>query len=278
MLVLKINLAVRYVSDNELKLFCETLLASDRNNVAKHITLNLQGKNKYGVEKDLSSEKLLNVAKAAYEPVTIAKILPLFDNYDPDTTHNEDVTAVEKQEESALLDALLSTEVMKQAKSLLQSKELAPQGDKEFRKFISDIWFTIFSRGGRKMGSSAFEHIFLGELKKGDVSGLHNWIFFDQEEKTGRINYFGWTKKFDLPNGKGTILKVKYSWKNNPKPAGTMFVGTSPEFEMALYTVCFLARPNDRCNLAVGNKSFFVQTYSFIQNNKTLIGSAYPGI
>lgn len=278
MLLIESNLSIRYISDNELKQFCETVLASDRNNVAKFISLNLQGKNKYGEQKDLAPERLLTVAKAGYDPLTISKLVPLYDNYDPVTTNKEVVTEIEKQEESALLDALLSTDVMSHAKHLLQSKEMAPQGDKEFRTFISDLWFTIFSRGGRKKGSSAFEHIFLGELKGGDISGLHNWIFFDHEEKTGRINYFGWSKKLDLPNGKGNILKVKYSWKNSIKPAGSMFIGTSPEFEMALYTVCFLARPNDRCNLAVGNKSFFIQTYIFTQNNKTIIGSAYPNI
>ncbi|KAK9499928.1 hypothetical protein O3M35_002864 [Rhynocoris fuscipes] len=278
LVLVEFNLGARYISDDELKKFCEKLLESDKNNVANFITLNLQGKSKFDDNSDVSPNKLMTVAPGAYKPLTISKVLPLYDNYDADSTHAEEVTKVKKDEEAALLDAFLATDVMIQAKNLLQTKEIAPKNDKDFRNFISDLWFTTFSRGGRKKGSSAFEHIFLGELKKGDISGLHSWIFFNHEEQKDRINYLGWTKKMDFPNNKGSIIKVKYTWKNVTKPAGSMFVGTSPEFDMALYTVCFFARPNDRCNLSVGGKSFFIQSYVFKEGNKDIIGSAYPGI
>lgn len=77
---------------------------------------------------------------------------------------------------------------------------------------------------------------------------------------------------------KGGILKVHYTWKGKNKPVGTLFVGTSPEFELSLYTVCFLIRPNDKCYLRVGGKDIFIQTYTFTARNQKLIGSAFPGI
>lgn len=73
-------------------------------------------------------------------------------------------------------------------------------------------------------------------------------------------------------------MKLKYSWGSSLKHAGSLFIGTSPEFEMALYTVCFLTRPNDKCHLTIDGKTFFIQTYAFAYEGKSLIGSAYPVI
>lgn len=63
---------------------------------------------------------------------------------------------------------------------------------------LNKIWFTVYSRGNRKMGSSAFEHIFLGEIKRNEVSGLHNWIYFSNEEQKGRLNYLGHMQTLDF--------------------------------------------------------------------------------
>ena len=39
---------------------------------------------------------------------------------------------------------------------------------------------------------SGFEHVFIGEIKNGEVSGFHDWINFYQQEKTNAINYLGY--------------------------------------------------------------------------------------
>lgn len=71
---------------------------------------------------------------------------------------------------------------------------------KEFKDLLRTIWFNMYSRGGGKIGSSAMEHIFLAEIKDGRVSGLHNWLYFFDEEKKRSANYLGYMKKLDLGN------------------------------------------------------------------------------
>lgn len=66
------------------------------------------------------------------------------------------------------------------------------------KDLLNSIWFTQYTRGGGIIGSSAFEHVFLGELKKDEVSGLHNWIYFANEEENHRVDYMGYLKKLDL--------------------------------------------------------------------------------
>lgn len=71
---------------------------------------------------------------------------------------------------------------------------------KEFKDLLRTIWFNMYSRGGGRIGSSGFEHVFLAELKGGKVSGLHNWLYFHDEEKKRNANYLGYMKKLDLGN------------------------------------------------------------------------------
>ncbi|BES91389.1 Endoribonuclease XendoU [Nesidiocoris tenuis] len=269
---------VRYISDDELKAFFEELLNGDQNNAANLVRLNLQARSPYESTEDLAPNPLLTIDPKVSNIPTVAMLAQLYDNYLPDAFMNEDVTPAEVKEEEEFMKAVLNTTAMSLTKSLLSSKGMAPKSQEQFSNFLKKIWFTIYPRYSGKRGSSAFEHIFLGEFKKGQVSGLHNWLFFSHEESSRRLNYYGWTKKIEFPKKRGGIIKLKYAWNGLLKPAGSMFVGTSPELELSVYTVCFLARPNDRCNLAAGGKTFHIQTYAFNYLNNTLISSAYPSI
>merc|ERR1712074_102197 len=39
------------------------------------------------------------------------------------------------------------------------------------------------------------------------------------------------------------LLSVQFTWQNSVKPSGSVMVGTSPEFEIALYSFLFLSSP-----------------------------------
>lgn len=57
-----------------------------------------------------------------------------------------------------------------------------------------------------------------------------------------------------------------------------MFVGTSPELEVALYTVCFEVRPDKDCPISLGGNKLLIRTHTFRYRGKNLIGSAFPEI
>ena len=58
-------------------------------------------------------------------------------------------------------------------------------------KFFSYQW---------KLPDSAFEHVFLGETKRRDIKGAHNWFQIYMEEKWGNLNYLGQSSKVVFAN------------------------------------------------------------------------------
>jgi poly(U)-specific endoribonuclease len=121
----------------------------------------------------------------------------------------------------------------------------------------------------------------VGELDGDKVDGLHNWIRFYVLEKNAseHFDYRGFVVKrsvsvffyFSCPEGRGHIFgynrkiphlfsttpfiqnilgAFKFTWKDELKPTGSFLLGTSPEFEMAVDTLCFLLkRGRNRCKV-----------------------------
>ena len=69
------------------------------------------------------------------------------------------------------------------------------------------------------------------------------------------------------------MLTDRFTWLNANKPIGGGLVGTSPEYELALYTLCFYARPNSICPVQTNGVNFTIQTFDF---DGKFVGSAYP--
>lgn len=55
-----------------------------------------------------------------------------------------------------------------------------------------------------------------------------------------------------------------------------MFIGTAPELEIALYTLCFFTRPNKKCKLSFAGIKFDIQTYMLQNNDLKFIATAFP--
>jgi len=74
------------------------------------------------------------------------------------------------------------------------------------------------------------------------------------------------------------VLTVQFSWNGVMKKMGTMFLGVSPEFEMALYTLCFLmGNQENKVDLRTGEENFGLNIKCFtMARNK--IGTSYPEV
>uniref|UniRef100_A0A914EL56 Endoribonuclease n=1 Tax=Acrobeloides nanus TaxID=290746 RepID=A0A914EL56_9BILA len=128
------------------------------------------------------------------------------------------------------------------------------------------------------IGSSGFEHVYFGEYSA-TVSGQHNWVIYYLLQKDNDINYQGYySHEGDL------VGTWQYSWYDNginyTKPMGGFFIGTSPAFDLAIYTVCALTQPgNSTCTFSMDG-TYDISITSYVQNCTvgTCLSTAYPGL
>ncbi|XP_076260361.1 uncharacterized protein LOC143196511 [Rhynchophorus ferrugineus] len=264
-------------TDDELRQFSEALIKKDTNNAMRYVTLQLQGMTSSRSMNDEAPLPLLKVDPSAYQIPSIEKLMLLYNNYILESNQNEIYTAQERIEENNLLDTMLATPVMQFARSFLIQKGKVGRDPREFRDLLKVIWFNMYSRGQGRIGSSGFEHVFLAEIKNKQVSGLHNWLYFNEEEAKQHANYLGYMRKIDLGQ-KGAIVKYHFRFNDIDKPVGSMFIGTSPELEVALYSTCFILRADKPCPLKMDGNRFVIRTYTYRYRGKNMIGSAFPEI
>ena len=53
---------------------------------------------------------------------------------------------------------------------------------------------------------------------------------------------------------------------------GSTFIGTSPEFEVALYTICFLCAPENTSDIRIAGQDVIITCYKHGLN----LGTSYP--
>mmetsp|Transcript_3736 Transcript_3736/g.10032 ORF Transcript_3736/g.10032 Transcript_3736/m.10032 type:complete len:480 (-) Transcript_3736:172-1611(-) len=210
--------------------------------------INVQGGKKPYQKHDGAPDPLFTfVNSAPFRRPTYKAFIALLDNYSAETGIAEVVTNTERREVSTFLRAIMQTGPMQFCHKYCRANapDKVPSDRDGFMKLLHKIWFELYhrSRGGRA-DSSGFEHVFVGEIKDDKVSGFHNWIYFYLEEKKGDLDYKGYIKPRSrsdaYTDSDDHILTLQFLWKGVEKSVGTSFVGVSPEFEMALYTMCFL--------------------------------------
>ena len=80
-----------------------------------------------------------------------------------------------------------------------------------------------------------------------------------------------------LPSIQQVLASLKFEWSGLQKRAGTLLIGTSPEFDLALYTLCFLSRrARSTCDVEIDGCPLTITSFDTRQNGRTFIGSTYP--
>ncbi|MEQ2169692.1 hypothetical protein GOODEAATRI_027875, partial [Goodea atripinnis] len=201
----------------------------------------------------VNEEKLKNIK-------TYAHFISLLDNYEMSTGVSETVTSEELQENRLFIDAIMETEVMKCAHKYLVKKGQSPADPGKFKRQLYDIWFQLYHRdrsGGED--SCGFEHVFVGETKHGkEIMGLHNWVQFYLQEKHGHVDYKGYKAR----DNKSTVR------------TSCIFIGISPEFEVALFTIIFLMSSEKMTSVVVKVDEYMLELV--VHRHGSSIGTSYP--
>lgn len=237
---------------------------------------NLQG--------SVSSQRKVNPLLQRVRGLSIADIrkesranmaLNLIGDYNPIMGKHEVLSSHTLRKETQLLEAVSQTEIVRDTfQTLLKSGFLKPLGItsfKDFKTFMRTFWFARF--GGKKVDHfarrfdrSGFEHVFAGEVSADgqQLKGLHSWIQVIRLEQKGLFDYYGCNYHFsDI--SRLNLVNIKFGRRKGVK-ATTIFIGTPLEFEMMLYTSCFLikhGRPNNdrECTFRLQGRKLVVRTF-----------------
>ncbi|XP_009001451.5 uridylate-specific endoribonuclease isoform X1 [Callithrix jacchus] len=270
------------ISKEEIQSISEKIYRAETNKAQKEdIVLNRQNRISPSETRDqvdhCPKPLFTYVNEKLFSKPTYAAFINLLNNYQRVTGHGEHFNAQQLAEQDAFLREIMKTAVMKELYSFLQHQNRYGS-EQEFVDDLKNMWFGLYSRGKEEGDSSGFEHVFSGEVKKGKVTGFHNWIRFYLQEKEGLVDYYSYI--LDGPwDSYPDVLAMQFNWDGYYKEVGSAFIGSSPEFEFALYSLCFIARPGKVCQLSLGGYPLAIRTYTWDNstygNGKKYIATAY---
>ncbi|XP_078677833.1 poly(U)-specific endoribonuclease-like [Branchiostoma floridae x Branchiostoma belcheri] len=253
---------------------CSRLWDLDRNRLKRGEKMDYQIKLKRKAKAKGGRDKLFTfVKREKLEGIpTYSAFMELLDHYEAETSKPEEETERQYDLSRAFLSRCLDTDVMKEAHTFLLRKGLVPRSyRKAFKEKLYDLWFKLHPRpSGDGTERSAFEHIFVGETCNRQVLGFHNWVRLYEEERQGNVIY----KRYRPQACDDHIITIDFSWNGKKKSFGSFFLGTSPEFELAIYTVCFLAGDGDSTKVTLGKKEATI----VVNDENGQIGTCYPKI
>eukprot|EP00571_Detonula_confervacea_P009856 CAMPEP_0172301444 /NCGR_PEP_ID=MMETSP1058-20130122/3332_1 /TAXON_ID=83371 /ORGANISM="Detonula confervacea, Strain CCMP 353" /LENGTH=513 /DNA_ID=CAMNT_0013011561 /DNA_START=7 /DNA_END=1548 /DNA_ORIENTATION=+ len=281
-------------ADTDFTTAVQTLWNIDSNRLTPHkdYRMDVQSSKHPSNKGDAANDPLFtHVNRQVFQRPTFNAFRSLLDNYSAYTGDEEEVSQKELRENRAFLNAIMETAPMKYCHRYCLAKEVEydgepiPEDESDFKNVLNSIWFQLYSRSGggrrRKLDSSGFEHVFVGEVKNGQVSGFHNWIMFWLEERKGNIDYRGYIKPRSRDstaqtNDDDPVLTLQFSWNGVEKFVGTSIIGVSPEFELALYTMAFLAGEDENVvTLDTGGECFDLNVKCHKYDGGSKVGSCY---
>uniref|UniRef100_A0A183GE42 Endoribonuclease n=1 Tax=Heligmosomoides polygyrus TaxID=6339 RepID=A0A183GE42_HELPZ len=172
------------------------------------------------------------------------------------------MTGFRKATIQAVMDTWTATPVFNLAFEYLKNKGA----------FLWNLWLGTYSRCGSTLGSSGWEHVFLGEWKSGTVDGQHDWARYYLLQKADKIDYHGYYSTVDSLTG-----TWQYTWENELKQKGGFLIGTSPVFDFSLLTVCALIHPgSNTCKFSIDGHPLAVTSYTQTCAAGLCLSTAYP--
>uniref|UniRef100_A0A2P2JL91 PolyU-specific endoribonuclease-B n=1 Tax=Rhizophora mucronata TaxID=61149 RepID=A0A2P2JL91_RHIMU len=259
---------------------CNRLWELDLNRLipGKHYEIDVGEGKKVHDKEDAAQGSLFSwLSEDVLRKPTFSRFCSLLDNYNPNEGYKEVITSEERQEQVAFIEEISRTAPIKYLHNYLASKGILSRDKQDFKRMLMNLWFDLYGRGGTYGSSSAFEHVFVGEIKHCDeveVSGFHNWLQFYLEEAKGTVDYQGYIfprYRRNIPDSETQLLTIQFEWNGALKSVSSTLVGVSPEFELALYTLCFF----------VGGQESYVELGPYRVNIKCYrfgdrMGSAFP--
>ncbi|GJN02190.1 hypothetical protein PR202_ga19514 [Eleusine coracana subsp. coracana] len=259
---------------NSLSMACNRLWELDLNRLVPGKDYRIEcGDGKKVYQKgDRASENLFSwLGEDVLRKPTYSRFCALLDNYNPHQGYKEVVTQQDKHEEVAFIEEIARTAPIKYLHRYLVTKGVVSQDYDDFKRMLTSLWFDLYGRGGNSSCSSAFEHVFVGEIKG---RGQGETEFYLEEAK-GHVDYQGYIfprRRGESPDSETQLLTVQFEWHGVLKSVSSTLVGVSPEFEVALYTLCFFVGGEDN-RIDIGPYTVNIKCYR-MGNNK--IGSAFP--
>jgi poly(U)-specific endoribonuclease len=147
----------------------------------------------------------------------------------------------------------------------------------EFKQFLSTIWFGRWSEYvSGVVASSGWEHTNVFErLENNVIVGYHSWIYLYNEQEDGDFNYLGYIDKLDT--GRTTVLSMPVDLYGSTKAYTEFNFGASPELELALGTLCFVARADVPCVISGSNGvTYNWDTHTVTYNGVQYVESSHP--
>lgn len=128
-----------------------------------------QGKKVYQKE-DVAPDSLFSwLSNDVFMRPIYSRFCSLLDNYNPYVGCKEVVTSEEKHEQTAFIEEISRTAPIKYLYHYLVAKDRISYDYDNFKRMMLGLWFNLHDRGGSLSCSSAFEHVFVGEIKgRGD--------------------------------------------------------------------------------------------------------------
>lgn len=187
-----------------------------------------------------------SISSRVWEKATFRSFKKLLDNYVATSGVPERVTQEEREEEDTFLEQVMDTKCMQFTfRWLCENGFDVGASSEQFVDKLRDLWFDMYDRG-QDRDSSGFEHVFCGEIDDGRVKGLHNYVQVYVEEQRGNFDYMGYLnmrgeRSSEAPPPNQQMMIIRFEWLKYLKSVSSMFVGTSPEFEVALYSLMWFA-------------------------------------